>query len=248
MKKILIPIIILLLLPVVNACDASIKTLTVSPSQATAGSTVTITADIEFHVSGTDRGWKSGLLVPSCDFLLEGGIIPQTVPFSLLATIDIGQEFQCCVGNLNYADKYVTVECAGYEQLGCSKIETISLTPRAPDVGFCDHCGTGERSCESNPNLYYDGEAWYAGVLAVYNGCYDEVIDAGEEFEEYAKKSFSIYVSKAVEDGDVGQPCEEDWWNCQIGGLPLTYGDLIILLVLISIVSIIIWVVSKRWL
>jgi len=252
MKKLAwIPLVFLLMIGVVQArCEAYIYALNV-PSNVNSGEPVTVSARIQLKAGGLDR---------KCRFLVEAGIVPQNVPFSLLATVNPSQPFQCCPGSLNFEAQYFDLECPMWE-LYCEKSVDVELHPRAPAEGYCDHCGhmydNPNPSCSEDPNFFWKGEGWYVGYLGVFKGCYYDLVQRGEEQVQYALRTFSIYVRRAGPSPwptcgngicDVGEnlfTCPSDClkWDTQIIG-PLTLGDLVIIIAIIVVIAIIIKVVK----
>jgi len=231
-RLVLISLAWILLVPSVLACSAEIISINYNPQKVEAGSPVEVVATVRYHVGALDRRWdKKYGLIPSCKFLVEAGIVPQENLLALAPLSVYEQPTQCCPGNDNFAASYVVVECEAWEQLGCTKVETIALNPKAPDEGYCDHCGgmygNQNPSCHQDPNFYWAGEGWYVLGVGVYKGCYYDLISKGEEQEIYDRRTALIY----VHDGADGE--NRDWWNEQIDELPLTYGDLVLIVVVI---------------
>lgn len=258
MKKIIIVLLLaLLVMPIANACDARIISINPDKTTVTKGGSVTTEATIEFTVDALDRSWRKGLLTPSCDFLTEMSILkPQHILGMPLSIVTNRQEVQCCPGNDNFKAEYLTVECEPLEQLGCSKREIVTLTVNAPEEGYCDHCssGTTTPTCSQDPDYYWEGAGWYTLYTAIYNGCYNDVVEQGVNFETYSTRQTSVYVSEQPIDGDgycgdgtcgIG----ENWFNCSEDcpfGLPIDTTTLIWIGVVVVIAIIIVVAVYSR--
>ena len=249
MRKILVGIALaLLLVPLSMACSARIEGLNFQPKEVYKGEPVKISGRVIFYVSGTDRDWYSGYgTVPSCRFLVEGGIIPQGYPLAIQLGITPSQPIQCCPGNDNFQAKYVTVTCEPWEQFGCKKEIYVTLEPLAPKEGFCDHCaGEGENrnpTCAEDPNFYWKGPGYYVGYLGVFKGCYYDLVSKGEEQEFYDVRKFWLNVKEkevAPPTPPTPQP-EQPWWSKQVAG-PITTADLLLIL---AVVFLIVWALKR---
>jgi len=260
MKKI-IPIIIslILLMPVVSACSAQIKGMTVDKTAVQSGKTVTINTNIEFHVDWNDYSWKGGV-AHSCDFLVESAIVKRPELLGIQLPLSVSDQSQCCTGNNNFGSRYYTATCSATEITGCTRTETINLVINAPAKGYCDHCagqsGNTNPSCSSSPDFYWEDAGYYLLATGVYKGCYYDLIQAGETQQQYSLRSTTIYVSENIpppppECGN--DECEygENWFNCSqdcplIPGLDWTMIIWIIVFVVIIIIIVIEYKASKK--
>lgn len=245
----------LLVIPIVGACDATIKTVTPNKMKVEKGKPVTVDIWIEFDVGALDRSWRDNILVPSCDFLVEASILKpgQILGIPVLASVKNQQQVQCCPGNDNFMAEYLTVECEAWEQLGCSLEDTVTLTINAPEEGYCDHCsdGTVVPSCSQDPDYYWKGPGWYTLYTATYNGCYNDVVEQGIDFETYSTRRSSIYVSENPINGD-GAVCGngvcefgENWFNC---GTDCPFDFDITILVWIGVIVVIAVIIAMAYL
>jgi len=238
---------LILFLPLVNAtCSATIVGWDYNPKEVEAGGEVTVNANIEFK-----RGFGE-----SCEFLVETAIIPQKFPYTLLPILEVIPHSKCCPANENFDDTKVTFGiCAN--PVGCKKTEKLVLTLKAPTEESYDHCADCEKNPENcEPGFYWNGEGRYIIALAIWNGCEKDV----ETLVNYDKETSLIRVylpSPPVSVcGDGVCDPDENVFNCpkdclslegldkEVGGLPLKYSDILIILVVV-VIFITIYIVVK---
>jgi len=228
---------LILAIPVYAQCEARIMAFDFNPKRVEAGSPVLVTALIEIKIPPRE----------TCTFLVEAGIKPQDLPYTLTFLEVPSQPLQCCPGNDNYRAMLYEYWCGDLIYHCVEKIN-VSLSPLAPAPGFCDHCGgmynNTNPNCEENPDLYWAGEGWYNGILGVYKGCYYELVAEGIPQEVYATSRFSIYVYPPAP--PVPPPPPKPLCQIQVLGLPLTICDLVLLVIIGLVIAVVIHVYMRR--
>ncbi|MHA1866393.1 MAG: hypothetical protein ACTSWZ_07795 [Candidatus Heimdallarchaeaceae archaeon] len=210
MKRIGMILLFLLVLPSIGyACNAEILSFWYTPEKVNAGDIVEAHTTVRFYSNFGE----------TCSFLLENSIVPQGIPYSTLPLLSsIYYETKCCPANDNFADlTYVMDYCT--DTSGCSETKELVQTLKAPTPESYDHCS--QDPIRSRPGFYWNGAGYYTITSSVWTGC------GGSKYDG---RLGLIYVSGGT------AIC----WECDIcfGNycLPLKWGDLVIIIVIVVFV------------
>lgn len=236
-KKIFMPILMVcLFLSISFACNGKIITMESSKQVYEDGEITEICFDIELQANSFEK----------CTFVIDVGIMPHNVPFSILVPMTYDPSVMCCRGNDNYDNGRFVLEGG---LLGSTESMTVCLYPEMPQPDSFDHCASTEERLTGGFYHALNGE--YSVKSWLVKDCYFAL--GGEEQVTYDTQGLYVESSTVYKvPDDPVDPIEpildEDKTTCNIVlfGQCIPLVDFIFIIIIIVLFTIIIITLSRK--